>query len=578
MQFSEEIKKFFKGDVEDNEKILKDYSRDASIFEIKPEVVVFPKDSTDVCKLVKWVKEYNSKKENTKKLSITPRSAGTCMSGGAIGESIIMDFTRYMNKIHNIETIKNKKIVPMFDGAKEIEIKGITEVDPGVFYRDFEIKTLEQNLILPCYTASKSINALGGMVGNNSGGEKSILYGKTEDYVAELSVVFADGYEYKVLPLSKKELYSKIAQVDFEGKVYKEIYNLIKENLSVIKAGKPRVSKNSAGYYIWNVWDEKREVFDFAKLFVGSQGTLGIITKIKFYLVEKKPKSKLSVIFMKDLSKLGDVVDEILKYSPESLESYDSKTIKLAIKFFPDFLKKKGFLGMIKFMWSFWPEAIIMLISGIPKLILLVEFSGDSEKVLNEKSKELLKSIKHFGFKMRTTKSEIDREKYWDIRRESFALLRKHVKGKHTAPFIDDFVINPKYLPEFLPKLNSILSEYKNIDVSIAGHAGNGNFHIIPLMDFADPKTKDTIIDLSKRVYDLVNDYKGSITGEHNDGIIRTPFLLKMYGQQVYNIFRDIKNTFDPQNYFNPGKKIGEGFTYIREHIIKEDHNNIHKV
>lgn len=578
MQLSTSIKEFFKGDVEDGQNTLKKYSRDASIFEVIPEAVVFPKDSSDVCKLVKWVKEQNSKKENTKKISITPRSAGTCMSGGAIGESIIMDFTRYMNKIHNIKKVEKFNITPMFDGAEEVEVSGIAIVEPGVFYRDFEEKTFEQNLILPCYTASKSINALGGMVGNNSAGEKSIRYGKTEDYVAELKVVFADGYEYRVMPLSKKELYAKIAQPDFEGQVYKNIFNLIKENSQVVKAGRPRVSKNSAGYHIWNVWNEKREVFDLSKLIVGSQGTLGIVTEMTLYLVEKKPVSKLSVIFMKDLNNLGNIINEILVFKPESLESYDDDTLRLAIKFFPNFLKKKGVWGMIKFMWSFWPEAIMMMLSGMPKLILLVEFSGQTEKEVENKSKEMIKTVKHFGFQMRITKSQIESEKYWDIRRESFALLRKHVKGKHTAPFIDDFVINPEYLPKFLPKLNKILKEYKNVDVTIAGHAGNGNFHIIPLMDFTDPKIGDTIIELSKRVYALVNEYKGSISGEHNDGIIRTPFLIQMYGQQVYNLFRDIKKIFDPQNYLNPGKKIGEGFTYIRDHIIKESSDFNHRV
>lgn len=596
MQLDIEIRKFFKGDIESNQEVLKKYSQDASLLEVMPEVVVFPKDSSDVSSLVKWVRDQNNK-ENTKKISITARSAGTCMSGGAIGESIIMDFTRYMNKIHSVERVKNIKIKPMFAGSKEVEISGIARVEPGTYYRDFEEETLKQNLLLPCYTASKSINAIGGMIGNNSAGEKSIRYGKTEDYIKEMKVVFADGYEYVVKPLTKKELYAKIAQIDFEGEVYKNIYNLIKENNMIIKAGRPDVSKNSAGYYIWNVIQNKNLndlysteglrtkesdddfIFDLTKLIVGSQGTLGIVTEITMYLVEKKPVSKLSVIFMKDLSRLGELVDEILLYSPESLESYDDDTLKLAIRFFPDFLKKKGLWGMIKFMWSFLPEAFMMIFGGIPKLILLVEFSGDDESIVNKKAKDMLAGIKHFNFPARLTRSETESEKYWDIRRESFALLRKHVKDKHTAPFIDDFVVKPEYLPEFLPQLNKILEEYKDkMEVTIAGHAGNGNFHIIPLMDFSDPKISDTILDLSNRVYTLVLRYNGSITGEHNDGIIRTPFLLQMYGESVYNIFIQIKNIFDPKNFLNPGKKTNGSIEYIKNHIIKEKHDKSHKV
>lgn len=587
MILSNELKKIIKGDVDDTHDTRTKYSRDASLLEVMPEVVVYPRNSFDVCATVKFVNENKDKYPN---LSITARSAGTCMSGGAIGESIIMDFTRYMNVIESVNKVTPFSIVPKYLNAHEVQIAGCATVMPGCYYRDFEKVTLENGLILPCYTASKSINAVGGMVGNNSAGEKTLQYGKTEDYIKELSVVFADGYEYIVKPLNKKELYAKIAQTDFEGKVYKEIFNMIKDNAMTLRQSKPNVSKNSAGYYLWNVMNPEpvegygdEPMFDLTKLIVGSQGTLGIVTKITFHLTAVKPASKLVVLFMKDLSKLGDVVDTILPYKPESLESYDDATMKLAIKFFPDFLKKKGIWGMIKFMWSFWPEAFMMLAGGMPKLIILVEFAGDSESVIDKQAKDFAKDIKKFGFPTRVTKSQSESEKYWDIRRESFALLRKHVKDKHTAPFIDDIIVAPQLLPQFLPELNKILKDYP-ITYTIAGHAGNGNFHIIPLMDFSDPKTAEIIIELSAKVYDLVIKYKGSTTAEHNDGIIRTPFLSQMYGDNVTKLFADTKNLFDSKNILNPGKKVampngGPGtIEYIRSHIIKESHDHSHKV
>jgi FAD/FMN-containing dehydrogenase len=570
----DEILKFFKGEVEDNEETLLKYSKDASLLEVKPELVVFPKNSEDVRALVKWA---GDNKEKFPKLSLTSRSAGTCMSGGAIGESIIIDFTRHMNAIEKIENVSPFQITPKYPNAHEITITGEAIVMPGCYYRDFEPKTLEKGLLLPCYTASKSLNALGGMVGNNSGGEKTLNYGKMEDYIKELSVVFADGREYVVKPLTKKELYSKIAQGDFEGEIYKNIFALINENKEEIKKAKPNVSKNSAGYYLWNVWDEEKEIFDLTKLIVGSQGTLGIVTKITLHLVNVKKSSKLVVVFMKDIGRLGELVDTILPHHPESLESYDDATMKLAIKFFPDFLKKKGVWGMIKFMWSFWPEVIMMSTFGIPKLILLVEFAGDSEKEIDSKARALLPDLKKFPFKVRTTTSQTESEKYWDIRRESFALLRKHVKDKHTAPFIDDIIVRPEFLPEFLPKLNKILNKYP-ITYTIAGHAGNGNFHIIPLMDFADTKTAPIIVDLSKEVYDLVFEYRGSTTGEHNDGIIRSPFLAQMFGDKIYALFEKTKELFDAKNILNPGKKVGGTIEYLKSHIIKEAHEHSHKV
>ncbi|MBY0376903.1 FAD-binding protein, partial [Patescibacteria group bacterium] len=240
---------------------------------------------------------------------------------------------------------------------------------PGMFYRDFEALTLQKGLILPCYTASKSLNAMGGMYGNNSAGERTLKYGKTENYVLEAKVVFADGAEYTVKPLVKAELERKEAQGNLEGNIYKSISELIKNNSSTIQKAKPTVHKNSAGYYIWNVLQE--QIFDLNKLLVGSQGTLGIATEVTFRLVKNPKYSKLVAIFMNDLEPLGRLVDEILTTNPETLESYDDKTMKLAVRFFPDFLKNKGFLGMIKFMWSFLPEFFLMLRGGFPTLIIL---------------------------------------------------------------------------------------------------------------------------------------------------------------------------------------------------------------
>jgi len=555
------IKIFFKGDVEDSEEILSKYSHDASLLEVRPKVVAFPKDSEDVKNLVRWVGENKNKyadpemNKDWKDLSITARCAGTDMSGGAIGESIILDFTRYMNRLIS------------FSFAPP----SIT-VEPGMFYRDFEKLTLEKGLILPCYTASKSINAVGGMFGNNSAGERTLKYGKTEDYILQTKMVFADGAEKIVKPIPLNEIVKN-------GEIYKKIYDLIKNNEKEIGLAKPNVHKNSAGYYIWNV--VQKNVFDLNKLLVGSQGTLGIATEITFRLVPEKKYSKLVVIFMKDLQPLGRLVDEILTLNPETLETYDDKTMKLAVKFFPDFLKHKGFFGMIKFMWGFLPEFFMLITSGFPKLIILAEFAGSSEDEVHDKCVKLVEKIENFRLKVHITKDKMEANKYWDIRRESFALLRKHVKGKRTAPFIDDIIVRPEFLPKFLPELDLILKKY-NLIYTLAGHAGDGNFHVIPLMDFKRPDTASIITELSEKVYDLVIKYRGSITAEHNDGIIRTPYLEKMYGGNITKIFREIKEIFDPKNIFNPGKKVvtdhmGGTKEYIASHIAME-HDATHRV
>jgi len=554
MILKEEIQKFFKGEVLDDETTLKTYSYDASLFEVRPKMVVFPQNAEDLKKLTGFVSE---NKQNDPALSLTIRAAGSCMSGGPLGESIVADVTKHINKIG------------------EIKESG-TIVEPGVFYRDFEPLTLEKGLILPCYTASKNLNALGGMIGNNCAGEKTLRYGKMENFILESKVIFSDGKEYLVKPLSRLELDQKMRQMDFEGSIYKKIFSLIENNRKIIEEARPRVAKNSAGYYLWNIWDG--ETFDLNRLIVGSQGTLGLVTEAKIKLVPVEPISKLFVIFLHDLEPLAKLVNEVLPTNPDSVETYDDATMKLAFRFFPEMLKTMKTKNFFKLILSFIPEAFMMLRGGgIPKLIVLVEYTGQNESEVDQKLINLENKIRHLKLVMRRTKSEEESSKYWAIRRESFSLLRKHIHGSRTAPFVDDVVVLPEHLPEFLPKMREILDGYKLV-YTIAGHAGSGNLHIIPLMDMHDRKNVEVIKEVGEKIYDLVKEYKGSITGEHNDGIVRTPYLGKMYSPAILDLFKQTKDIFDPQNIFNPGKKVpstdsGQAngtLEYLERHIAIE--------
>lgn len=539
-----------------DEETLKLYSKDASLFEVKPAVVVWPQDAEDIKKIVKFVAEEKRRDpEGNRDLSVTVRAAGSCMSGGSLNESIIIDVSKHLNKF-------------------EVNPEGkVAEVEPGVFYRDFEKETLEHNLILPCYTASKNLCALGGMIGNNCAGEKTLRYGKMEDYVEELTVVLRDGEEHVFKAVPRAEALKRSHEHNFEGEIYQYVMALIDRNRELISNSKPRVSKNSAGYYLWNI--ERNGLFDLTRLIVGSQGTLGIVTKAKIRLVPVQSKSKLVAIFLNDLSNLGDIINLILKKNPESVESYDDATMKLAVRFAPEMFKLMK-SGVIKLFFQFLPEMFMVLTGGMPKLILLVEFVGDDEALIQKQAQELDNELTPFKLKTRITKSSADAEKYWTIRRESFNLLRKHVQGRRTAPFIDDICLNPVYLPEFLPKLRKILDDAE-IVYTIAGHAGNGNFHIIPLMNMQEEHNRDLITELSDKVYDLIAEYKGTITAEHNDGIVRTPYLGKMYSPEMLELFEETKKIFDPNNIFNPGKKVpapslngGGSIPYMMDHLARD--------
>jgi len=533
----------FRGEIDDSDEAKEFYSHDASLFEIRPQLVVSPQDSADLQTLVRLVHE---EKESTPGLSVTARSAGTDMAGGAINDSIIVDFTKHFTAIESVSAIEAR-------------------AQPGVYYRDFEVETLKHDALMPAYPASRDMCTIGGMVANNSGGEKSLEFGKVKDFVNELKVIFADGNEYTVKPLNKSELDAKIAQNDYEGKIYKQIYDLCEKNYDVIKAAKPNVSKNSMGYTLWEVWDRETGVFDLTKLIVGSEGTLGLVTDIKYRLVPHRPYTGLLVCFLKGLDPLGDIINDVLKHKPATFEGFDDQTLYLSLRFMPSFHKLLGTKRFINLVISLIPDGF-MLLRGIPKLILMIEFNGQTQEEVDEKIVAMRADLRKYGMAMESDDTAEKSEKFWVMRRRSFQLLRSKVKDKHTAPFIDDLVVNPPHLPEFLPRIQKIIRKYK-LFATIAGHMGDGNFHIIPLMQIEKASERAKLLPAMKEVNELVLHYGGSLSGEHNDGLVRGPWLEQQFGKEVLGLFRQVKDIFDPQNIFNPHKKSDSDWDYSFSHI-----------
>ena len=560
----EEIKKLIDGDVTDSQEFLEKYSHDYSIFEVKPTLIVFPRHAEDIKRIVRYVNQKRA--EGNMNLSITVRAAGTCMSGGSLNNSIIVDVTKYMFGVKKVQ--KGNFGKQKVNNGQFYDISGKVSVLPGTFYRDFEKVTKKQGLIMPCYPASKNLCAVGGMVANNGAGEKSLKYGQNKDFVESLSVILNDGEEYAIKPLTKKELESVLLEDTPLASMYQKIWSLIKRNIDELKEAKPKTTKNSSGYLLWDVWNPNTEIFDPTKLFVGAQGTTGIITEITYKLVKVESKSKLLVVFLKNLKDVPALTHELLKSDIETLEVYDDHTLKFAVKFFRSFLKDKGITGILRYAWRFLPEFWMVLTGGMPKLIVLAEFVSNSEDEISQEAEMTQRRIQKFGLKTHITKSDAERDKYLNVRRDSFKLLSDHSKKTKTAPFIDDVTIPVDNLPEYLPELIKILEENKLL-YTIAGHLGDGNLHVIPLMDFNDPKTDDTILDVSSKVYEFVKKYDGSMTAEHNDGWIRTPYLEQMFGENIVGIFKEMKDIMDPKNMFNPKKKVGATIEDIKKYIQK---------
>lgn len=534
------------GDVETTEDVKDTYSHDTSLFEVVPEAVVFPRSTEDLEKLVRWVSE---RKKQNPDLSITARSGGTDMSGGAINESLIVVFERYMNAIGSVE---NDAI----------------SVEPGAWYRDFEKETLKHGMLMPSYPASRELCAVGGMVANNAGGEKSLVYGKTEDYVNSLQVVLSDGNEYTFGPLNGEQLKEKMDQDDFEGEVYRKMHALITDNYDLLKEAKPQVSKNSTGYKLWDVYDKETDTFDLAQVIVGSQGTLGLVTDINFRLVKQPKHSGVLVGYARSLDHMSGIIEILKKHNPTSIEAFDEHTLRFAFKFFLQFREGIGWWGLFKLALRLIPDAFILM-RGKPKMIFMASFDDDSYEVIDEKIAALKKEVdaKHWRITTEEAETEAKSERFWMMRRKSFKLLRDNVEDNlHTAPFIDDIVVPPKHLQEFWPRIKAIMEKY-DLLYTIAGHLGDGNFHIIPLMDLSKESERAKIEPCLMEVIELVQGYDGVISGEHNDGLIRSPFLEKMYGQDVFELFKETKQIFDPLNILNPHKKTDADWDYSTKHI-----------
>ena len=222
---------------------------------------------------------------------------------------------------------------------------------------------------------------------------------------------------------------------------------------------------------------------------------------------------------------------------------------------------------MIKLGLQLIPDAF-KLMRGIPKMVLLAEFNGETPDEVKEKVHKAHEAMKQFGHDalFEEDETEAKAKKFWIMRRESFNLLRKKVHDKHTAPFIDDLVVQPQYLPKFLPELRAIVNKYKLL-ATVAGHMGDGNFHVIPLMKIEEEEERKKLRPAMTEVNQLVLHYKGSLSGEHNDGMIRGPWLEQMYGQDMLLHFRELKHIFDPENIFNPHKKTDADWEYSMSHI-----------
>lgn len=549
----QQLRAVFKGEVSTDLAARTAVSRDASIYELTPEAVLSPKDTTDVEKLVRFVTKH---KKLNPKLSITPRGAGTDMSGAAIGNSLLLDMTKYFSSIKTLDDT-------------------ILHVQPGAYMRDIDPYLAARRLMLGSVPASRAWCTIGGMVANNAGGEQSLRYGNTERSVRELKVVLADGNVYAFKPLTRRQLELKMKQKTYEASLYRQVYELIEANYDLIKNARPHVNKNSMGYNLWSVWDRGTGIFDMTRLFTGSQGTLGIITDIKIEAVPKASHTGLLLAYLPSMKNLGEIIPAVMKHQPATFEGFDDITFTLGVRYFSTFRKQLGTKEWLRQQAGLL-STVAKFRGHLPNILLMVEFEGESKEEVYQKISKLHDDLKRYKIRMDIEGDEASSAPFWQIRRASLALLRNKVHDKYASPFIDDMTVQPKYLPEFLPRVRKIIRKYK-LPATLAGHFGDGNFHIIPLMDISNPRDQAKLEPVMRELIPIVLKYGGTMAGEHNDGMVRGPWLPSVFGDPVYQLFKKTKEIFDPLYIFNPHKKTDASWDYSMDHIRTENQNGLIK-
>ena len=506
-----ELNKLLEGDVlfDDISRCL--YSTGACIYKIMPLGVVRPKSKRDVIQTVKFAADRG--------IPITPRGGGSSRCGQSLGPGIILDFTKYMNRI------------------LELNLEGSwVRVEPGLLLTSLTKALKGHGKFFPPDPSSADFCTLGGMLANNAKGAHSVKYGPTRDYVLSLEVVLASGEVIVTREIGLDDL-AKLANSDpVQFRLCEGVFRLVEANAEPLKDEAPYVTTNNCGYYLWGAVKDGK--VDLSQLLVGSEGTLGIITEAKLRVLDLPRSSLMALLQFDSLEKTSEAISEILPLGPSMLEFIESRLLEFARAWNP---------GLRPYI----PEEI--------EAVLLVEFEGEDEAtVLEQMKKAEQRVVQTLGLSRRMVLA-YDRENrgaLMAIRKASSSILNRIEGPKKPAAFIEDASVHPSHLPEYIRALRLILDR-SGVDAAIYGHAGDGNLHVVPFLDLKDPAQVKLMGRIAEEAFEEVWRLKGTISAEHGDGLARTSFIRGQY-RNLYQAFKEIKAIFDPKGVLNPGKVVSD--------------------
>ncbi len=493
------------------------YSTDASVYQEKPLAVAIPKSIKDIQQLIAFANQY--------KTTLIPRAAGTSLAGQVVGNGIVVDISKYFNQI--IEVNVDEKWV---------------RVQPGVIRDDLNHYLKGFGLMFGPETSTANRAMIGGMVGNNSCGLHSIVWGAVRNHLLEATVVLSDGTEAII---AQENIENFKSYTGLKGLIYKELYELLidKRNQQLIHDNFPasNVARRNTGYALDNLinmqpFAKEGEPFNLCKLIAGSEGTLAFITEVKLNLLELPPK-EVGLICIHctsiDESLRANII--CLKHHPMAVELVDKFIMDFTI-YHPEFHKNRFF------------------IDGDPAAMLMVEFMEDTKELLNQKINLLLTELQEtkIGYAYPVL-FNADAKSAWDIRKAGLGLLRNLKGDAQPVNLIEDCAVSTDDLPNYIRELQVILKKY-NVNASYYAHAGAGELHVEPIINLKTAEGLKQFRSILQETVLLVKKYNGSLSGEHGDGRLRGEFIATMVGDDTYLLFKKVKQIFDPNNIFNAGK------------------------
>ncbi len=498
------------------------YATDASVYRILPLAVVYPKNKEDIKLLIAFAK--------THKTSLIPRTAGTSLAGQCVGEGIVVDVSKHFTKILGLN-----------------EKEQTVTVQPGVVRDALNNYLKPFGLFFGPNTSTSNRCMIGGMVGNNSSGTTSIQYGVTRDKIIALQTVLSDGSDAVFGEITSDEFIGKTKESSLEGNIYKTIYSelssqAVQKNIAD-NFPKPEIHRRNTGYAIdelikSDVFTDVSEKFNMCKLLSGSEGTLAFTTQITLKLDELPPKEGVMVAAHFDsIENCLKAVEPVMKHNLYTCEMMD-KTILDCTKHNKTQQENRGF------------------IVGDPKAILMCEVRANREDDVEALVKNLLEDIKSSGlsYAFPVLKGE-DINKANDLRSAGLGLLGNIIGDKKGVACIEDTAVALPDLSNYIMDFEKLMRGYNQEAVYYA-HAGAGEIHLRPILDLKKQADVELFRKITTDVAHLVKKYKGAMSGEHGDGIVRSEFVAMMIGDENYNILKQIKKAFDPDVIFNPGKIV----------------------